>query len=64
MEKLTKKELLKIRQNYYNTEQLLKHSKMLEKVIIEINKIVNYKSLNEKNWTQIKTLINKIMEHI
>ena len=63
-EKLSLNELRKIQQNYYNIEQLILHTKLLERAIKEIDTIVSFKSMNQKNWDKIQEITTKTMEHI
>lgn len=61
--KLSNSEILKLKTNYYNNEQLLKHTKFLENGIKEIDKII-HKSNIDKNWYAIQEIVEELMEHI
>jgi hypothetical protein len=61
--RLSDEEILKIKSDYYNMEQLLKYVKFLEKGIIKINNIL-HKSNLDKNWYEAQEISDKLMEHI
>ena len=63
LKRLSDEEILKIKSDYYNMEQVLRHIKFLEKSIIQINDII-HKSNIDKNWYAIQKIIDKIMEYI
>lgn len=63
LEKLSKDELLKLKQEHLNMEQFIKYVNKLENALKEINKI-SHKSMTNKNWFDLRTISDNIMELI
>ena len=61
--KLSKEELLQIRQDHYNMEQFIKYVNKLEEAIKSISKII-HKSNTDKNWYEVQSIVDKVIELI
>jgi hypothetical protein len=62
-ERLSKEELLKLKQEHLNMEQFIKYVNKLENALKEINKI-SHKSMTNKNWLDLRAINDDIMELI
>ena len=62
-ERLSKEELLKIKQDHINMECFIKYVNKLENALKEINKI-SHKSMTDRNWQDICKISDDIMELI
>ena len=61
--KLSKNELLQIKQDRYNMEQFLIYVEKLENAHKMLNKILHKSNIN-KNWYEAQEISDKIMEYI